>query len=194
MERDSENRWGIDLPSHGMARHCRVLIIALLALALLGGCGQQTPEPTSRPTPMPTATAETTPADLVTVVRSNPDLSELAAALERGDLIDKLSTAGPYTLFAPTDQAFEDLPDSTRQDPDLLVDILLYHVVEGALTIADLAEAATVTTLLGDTLAVGEAANLRIADATIATPDLAAGNGIIHIIDTLLIPPTLGQE
>jgi len=110
-------------------------------------------------------------------------------------LKDALSVEGPFTIFAPTDAAFDQLPEGTIDEllqPENLPDlqrILQHHIVEGSLTAEDVLEAGTLDTLAGTTLEVSmENDEPRVNGAGIATVDLTASNGVIHVIDTVLMP------
>ncbi|MDY0059684.1 MAG: fasciclin domain-containing protein, partial [Myxococcota bacterium] len=119
----------------------------------------------------------------------------LLAAVGAAELAETLSGVGPFTVFAPTDDAFAALPEGTverlLEDPDTLRGILLYHVADGALDAAAVIAAGSVTTLQGGSLAVRSGDDgVFVGDAKVLTPDVPASNGIIHIIDKVLLPPT----
>ncbi len=118
----------------------------------------------------------------------------LVTAIQAAGLVDELKGAGPFTVFAPTDDAFAALPagtlDSLLADPDALAEILLYHVVSGETLAADISDGQEVVTLQGDLVTfVIDGDTVTINDATITATDIAASNGVIHVIDTLLLPP-----
>jgi transforming growth factor-beta-induced protein len=124
-------------------------------------------------------------------------------ALEAANLVDTLKSQGPFTVFAPTDEAFGRLPEGTveglLEDTPALTDVLLYHVVSGDVRAADLAEMETVDTLLEEPLAISiENGEVRINESQVVTADIEASNGVIHVIDSVLLPapsPTgKGQE
>jgi len=134
---------------------------------------------------------------VVDVAVANGSFTTLVTALQATDLDEVLAnTAGKFTVFAPTDAAFDALPDGTLNallaDPDRLSDILLYHVVSGSEIDSAAATAAvgsTVTTANGDEIAVtSNGTDLLINAARVATPDVEASNGVIHVIDSVLIP------
>ena len=123
----------------------------------------------------------------------------LATALEAAGLIDTLKGEGPFTVFAPTDEAFAALPEGTLDtllaDPQgALTDILLYHVVPGKVMAADVVglDGQEVETVGGGmlTVTIGDDGSVMINDATVVTPDVEASNGVIHVIDSVLIPPS----
>jgi len=121
----------------------------------------------------------------------------LVAATQAAGLVETLNTKGPYTVFAPTDDAFAKLPpgtvDSLLKDIPKLTSILKYHVIEGAVPAADVIVHKNLTTLQGQDLNVDAAKwhlhkSVKINDANIITADVKADNGVIHIIDKVLIP------
>lgn len=117
----------------------------------------------------------------------------LLAAAEAAGLVDALSGEGPLTVFAPTDEAFAKLPDGTveglLQDTDTLKGILLYHVVEGKVMSTDLTDDMKAPTLNGGaTVTIDLDDGVMVNNATVVTPDIEASNGVIHVIDTVLLP------
>lgn len=133
------------------------------------------------------------PMDLVDTLINRGNFTQLVAAIQSADVEEKLRSAGPYTILAPTDAAFATLSPDILADPDLLFDIVLYHVIEGKLTSADIANQTFMTTLLGDDLAVTiDGSDLRLDDGVVTERDVDATNGVIHVIDTVLIPPSSG--
>jgi transforming growth factor-beta-induced protein len=140
------------------------------------------------------------PADpkpsIVEIAADNPDFSTLVAALQAADLVDALSGAGPFTVFAPTNAAFEKLADSLHVEvADLLelpklADILLYHVAEGSVNAEQAVELGSIETLQGAPVQVSvRNGDVFINHSRVTTPDIEASNGVIHVIDTVLIPP-----
>jgi len=133
-----------------------------------------------------------------TAASANPELSTLVAAVEAAGLGDTLNGDGPFTIFAPNNGAFDKIPanvlDSILADTELLTSILTYHVVSGeALSSADLAEAGTAATVNGAELAFaldGESLTINGDEAVVVCADVAVGNGIVHIIDSVLQPPS----
>ncbi|TVP84034.1 MAG: hypothetical protein EA347_11500 [Thioalkalivibrio sp.] len=134
-------------------------------------------------------------ACIATVAQRAGEFETLLAAAEAAGLKDALSVEGPFTIFAPTDAAFEQLPEGTIEEllePENLPDlqrVLQHHIVEGSLTAEEVLEAGTLDTLAGTTLEVStENDEPRINGAGITTVDLEASNGAIHVIDTVLMP------
>ena len=135
------------------------------------------------------------PGDIVDVAVTAGQFDTLAAALTAADLVDTLKSDGPFTVFAPTDEAFAALPEGTvksllePENRDQLVAILTYHVVPGKVSAADVVGLSEATTVNGSTIAIKVADNkVRINDATVVATDIAASNGVIHVIDTVILP------
>jgi uncharacterized surface protein with fasciclin (FAS1) repeats len=143
------------------------------------------------------ATEETTD-DLVDVAVASEDFNVLVAAVQEAELEDTLRD-GEFTVFAPTDEAFEALLeelDATQEEllaREDLADILTYHVVEGTVT-SDMLEAGEVTTVNGATVTINLEDGVMVNDATVVTADVEASNGVIHVIDSVLLPPAEDME
>ena len=137
------------------------------------------------------ATAITAP-DLVGVARQAGVFTTLITALEAAGLADTLKGPGPFTVFAPTDEAFDQLPEGTVAkllgDLPALRNVLLYHVVAGALLAGDVVTLKTATTAMGQSITIDTANGARINDATIVQTDIRAANGVIHVINRVLLP------
>ncbi len=119
----------------------------------------------------------------------------LAAALGAAGLVDTVKGAGPFTVFAPTDAAFAKLPAGTidnllkPENKDQLTAILTYHVVSGKVMAADVVKLKEAKTVNGKMIHVKvNGANVMINDATVTSPDIVASNGVIHVIDTVILP------
>ena len=116
----------------------------------------------------------------------------LAQALDAAGLVDTLQSQGPFTVFAPTDEAFAKLPagtlDKLIQNPGQLRAVLLYHVVPGKVTADQVSKRSSAETALGQELTISTAYGVMINDAKVVTPDVMASNGVIHVIDSVLIP------
>ncbi len=134
--------------------------------------------------------------NIVEIAAGNPAFSTLVAAVTAADLATALSGAGPFTVFAPTNDAFAKLPAGTVEDLVLpankakLTAILMLHVVSGTHKAADFADATTdVATLGGEKVTItGKDGSVHVGGAVVVTADLAASNGVIHVIDTVLMP------
>ncbi len=172
--------------------------MALLSLAL-GACGSSSSDTAISP-PQPTPTVSPTPSpapqDIVAIASGNPDFSTLVTALQAADLVGALQAEGPFTVFAPTNAAFAALPAGTVESLLLpenqaeLVRILTYHVVAGLAPSSSLSSGQQVTTLEGSPVTVTlEGGQIRINDSNVIATDIEASNGIIHVIDAVLIPP-----
>ena len=132
---------------------------------------------------------------IVEIAAGNPDFSTLVAALQAADLVDALSGDGPFTVLAPTNEAFAKLPAGTvetllkPENKDKLVAILTYHVVPGKAMAADVVKLTEVTSLEGDTIAiVASEAGVTVDDANVVATDIVASNGVIHVIDAVIMP------
>ena len=114
--------------------------------------------------------------------------------VQQAGLAGTLSTGGPYTVFAPTDAAFAKVPKKTLSalaaDPAKLKAVLLYHVAKGKLTAAQVSRRSSITTLEGATVRIKVAGRtVKVNNARVVKPDVAASNGVIHAINRVLIPP-----
>ena len=116
----------------------------------------------------------------------------LVTAIDRAGLSDVLEHEGPYTVFAPSDEAFAKLPDGAVQSllaaPDTLADVVNYHVVPGRMTAADIVGRISAETLQGEDLAISNNGAIRIDGARVVSGDIEASNGVIHVIDRVLLP------
>jgi uncharacterized surface protein with fasciclin (FAS1) repeats len=119
----------------------------------------------------------------------------LVAAVQAAGLVDTLNGTGPFTVFAPTDEAFAKLPAGTVEDllkpenKDKLVAVLTYHVVPGKVVSADLAGKTTeATTVQGEAVTIDATNGVKVEEATVVTADVEASNGVIHVIDTVILP------
>jgi uncharacterized surface protein with fasciclin (FAS1) repeats len=141
--------------------------------------------------------AQTAPGTIVEVAVGNKSFTTLVAAVKAAGLVETLSGAGPFTVFAPTDEAFAKLPAGTVEElvkpenKEKLTAILTYHVLAGKVMAADAiaADGKMVKTVNGQELAVKvKDGKVMINDATVIIADVAASNGVIHAIDTVLLP------
>jgi transforming growth factor-beta-induced protein len=137
--------------------------------------------------------------DLIEAARQEGSLKTLLKAIEAADLGDVLHGKGPYTLFAPTDEAFEKLPEGRLEDllnhPEELKDVLAYHLVAGGLKEADLAKPTEAETMQGEKIRIQTEDGILVNDAKVVKTDVDATNGVIHTIDTVLsTPPSSGGK
>jgi uncharacterized surface protein with fasciclin (FAS1) repeats len=185
-----------------------VALAAVVSAALLFGACSSSSGKSSAASADPTAPATTAPATtapaqktIVEVAASNPEFSTLVSAVKAAGLADTLSGAGPFTVFAPTNDAFAKLPSGTLdsllkpENKNKLAAILTYHVVAGKVMAADV-KAGTVKTVNGASFTVAvDGNNIVITDgqgdkAKVVQTDIPASNGVIHVIDTVLLPPS----
>lgn len=172
-------------------KHFRALgVVAVLGavLMLLAACGSDAETTT------PAAEPEAQPATIVDIAVGDGRFQTLVAALQAAGLVETLQGEGPFTVFAPTDDAFAKLlagtVDALLQDVPALTDILLYHVVSGNVMAADVVKLDMATTVQGEAVSVTvDGDTVRINDAQVIITDIAAANGVIHVIDTVLVPP-----
>jgi transforming growth factor-beta-induced protein len=171
-----------------MRPHRLLLAIALLGALVLGAA------------PVADAHARhhrACPKDIVQTAKAAGDFSTLLSLVDKTGLTATLESKGPFTLFAPTNEAFAKLPQSTLDalaaDPATLKKILLYHVVSGAVSSSAAATAGSATTVEGETVTFTRTpgGGLEVNNSNVVTPDIAASNGVIHAIDTVLTPPSL---
>jgi uncharacterized surface protein with fasciclin (FAS1) repeats len=136
-------------------------------------------------------------ADIVDTAVAAGTFKTLVAAVQAADLVDTLKGAGPFTVFAPTDDAFAKLPKGTVEgllkDKPKLTAVLTYHVVSGAVKAADVVVHKNITTLQGQDLKIDAAKwhlhkSVKVNDANIVKVDIEADNGVIHVIDKVLLP------
>ena len=133
--------------------------------------------------------------DIVDTAVAAGQFQTLAAALGAADLVETLKSEGPFTVFAPTDEAFAKLPEGTvesllkPENRDQLIAILTYHVVPGKVLAADVVELSKAQTVNGQEVSIKVAdGGVYIDNATVVATDIAASNGVIHVIDTVILP------
>ena len=153
-----------------------------------------TPTPASTPVPTATPMAEVAENTIVDIAVEDGRFTTLVAALSAAGLVETLSGDGPFTVFAPTDSAFGALPSGTVEallgDIPALTDVLTYHVVSGEVLAADVVTLSSATTLQGSEVSVRvENGNVFINDAQVVITDIVGTNGVIHVIDAVLLPP-----
>ncbi|WP_170324795.1 fasciclin domain-containing protein [Ruegeria arenilitoris] len=134
-------------------------------------------------------------ADIVDTAVSAGSFNTLVAAVQAAGLVDTLKGDGPFTVFAPTDEAFAALPEGTvetlllPENKEQLVEILTYHVVPAKVMSGDIAgKRAKVLTVQGDRLSVNAKNGVKVNDAEVIQADIEASNGVIHVVDTVILP------
>jgi uncharacterized surface protein with fasciclin (FAS1) repeats len=132
---------------------------------------------------------------IVELAAVNDDLSTLVAAVQAAGLVGVLSGDGPFTVFAPTNAAFAKLPEGTvasllkPENKDQLTAILTYHVVSGKVKAADVVKLDSAKTVEGSSISISaNAAGVKVNAANVIMTDIAASNGVVHVIDSVLIP------
>ena len=135
--------------------------------------------------------------DIVDLAVATEFLSTLVAAVKAGDLVDVLKGDGPFTVFAPTNDAFAALPEGTLENllkpenKDQLVAILTYHVVPGKVMSTDLSDGQKAATVQGAEVEIKiEGGKVMVSGATVTAADIEATNGVVHVIDKVILPPS----
>jgi len=159
-----------------------VLVVAALAAAAIGASASAS-----------TASKSEGDKNIVQTALAAGQFSTLASLLTKAGLVDTLSTSGPFTVFAPTDAAFAKVPkatlDTLAANPAQLKSVLLYHVVPGRVAAADVVKLTSAKTLEGRSVAIKTVdGSVYIDKAKVTTPNVTASNGVIHVIDSVLIP------
>jgi uncharacterized surface protein with fasciclin (FAS1) repeats len=160
------------------------LLAPLAAVLLVAGCAETMEEPAPAP------------LDIVDTAASAGNFKTLVSLIQEAGLVETLKGPGPFTVFAPTDEAFANLPKGTfyyltrPEHHDELVALLTYHVVPANVTYADIAGQKTaIATMNGAEVFVDGTNGFMVNDATVVQPDIPASNGVIHAIDKVLTPP-----
>ena len=154
----------------------RHFMLAVTAIAVLAGCAS---------TSQPVSLAET--------IAARPQLSTLNGLIIKAGLTDTLKSAGPFTVFAPTNEAFAKVPAKTMEalasDPAQLKAVLTYHVISGKVMLADVKNGNS-KTVNGANVALSRAGDfMTVEEALVQMPDVSALNGVVHIVDSVLLPP-----
>ena len=179
-----------------------VVAVTALTLAACGGSSDDTATDTAETTSEEMAAEETESGmeeeagvgTIVDVASNTEGFSTLVAAVGAADLGDTLNSEGPFTVFAPTDDAFAALPPGVLdalllpENKDTLAKILTYHVVPGAVMAADVTDG-DVATVEGQTVTLSTADGVTVNGATVIQADVVADNGVIHVIDAVILPP-----
>lgn len=171
-------------------------MVAGLAV-LVAACGGGDAEPEAAPAQVEEAVVEEAveaPGNIVEVAAAAGSFNTLLAAAEAAGLAEVLATGGPFTVFAPTDEAFAALPEGTVEallaDPEALANILLYHVVEGIVTSEQVVGLTSAPSLQGSEISImAHDGMVMVDDATVIAVDIEASNGIIHVINAVILPP-----
>lgn len=174
----------------------KTISLLCLALSTVACAAKDTPAtPTQNPDEAATAEADAPVApdqNIVEVAVAAGSFTTLATALEAAGLVETLQGPGPFTVFAPTDEAFAALPegalDALLADPEALKKVLLAHVVSGEVKAADVGGMSEATAMSGDVLPIDVSEGVKIGAATVTQADVMASNGVIHVIDTVILP------
>lgn len=131
-------------------------------------------------------------SDIVETAVAAGDFDTLVNAVKAAGLVDTLKGDGPFTVFAPTDEAFAKLPQGTLNallaDKEKLTEVLTYHVVSGKLMAADVVKTDAVRTVQGSSARIDTSSGVKIDDANIVKTDIETSNGVIHVIDHVILP------
>lgn len=172
----------------------RIIAAVAASTLLFAACGSD--DTASDTTVAVDTTMAAEPGTIVEVASANEDFSTLVAAITAAGLGETLSGEGPFTVFAPTNEAFAALPAGLldklllAENKDVLVKILTYHVLAGEVMAAAVT-AGDATTVEGSTIAITTEGGVKVNDATVTATDVPASNGVIHMIDKVLVPPTV---
>jgi uncharacterized surface protein with fasciclin (FAS1) repeats len=137
--------------------------------------------------------------DIVDTAVGAGQFTTLVALVQQAGLVDTLKSKGPFTVFAPTDAAFKKLPkklvDAVTSDKKLLTEVLTYHVIAGDVRSTALKNGMNAKTVQGETIKVTiNGSNVRFNNAKLVKADIDTSNGVIHIIDTVILPPTVAKK
>jgi uncharacterized surface protein with fasciclin (FAS1) repeats len=178
----------------------RFALAAVVAASMfVAACGEDKDDAAVATTAAPAeTTAPAAAGDIVAVASGNPDFSTLVAAVQAAGLVETLQGAGPFTVFAPTNEAFAALPAGLvdklllPENKETLAKILTYHVVSGKVMAADV-KAGDVPSVEGSniTVAVADGKVSLNGSSNVVATDVAASNGVIHVIDAVILPPGL---
>ena len=170
-------------------RRSAIAAVALAAALTLSACGSDDMD-----TAAETTTEQATTGTIVDVAVGAGNFTTLVAAVTAADLVETLSGEGPFTVFAPTDEAFAALPAGVLdalllpENKAILAQILTYHVVSGKVLAADVTDS-DVATVEGQTIKLSTANGVTVNGATVVAADVMASNGVIHAIDAVILPP-----
>jgi uncharacterized surface protein with fasciclin (FAS1) repeats len=173
-----------------------IIAIAAASVLLLSACGADDSTTDTTVAAGDDTEMSTEVGNIVAVAQGNEDFSTLVAAITAAGLGDALSGAGPFTVFAPTNAAFEALPAGLLEklllpeNKEVLTKILTYHVVSAKVMAADVT-AGDVTTLEGSAFAVTTEGGVKVNTSNVTATDIPASNGVIHVIDAVLVPASV---
>ena len=174
----------------------KVIALAMVAVISLSACGSDSSDAVDTTVAEAEAPAEAVAGDIVAVASGTEGFSTLVAAVTAAGLVGTLQGAGPFTVFAPNDAAFAALPAGLLdklllpENLAVLTSILTYHVVSGKIMSTDVM-AGDAPSVEGSTIALGTTDGVQVNDATVIAADVEASNGVIHVIDKVLVPPTV---
>jgi len=156
-----------------------VLIVALASgYALAGDCGDKSATHAAK--------------DIVDTAVEAGSFQTLVTAVQAAGLVETLKGEGPFTVFAPTDEAFAKLPSGTLeallQDKEALTKVLTYHVVPGRVMAADVVNLTSAETVQGQSIRIDASSGVRVDDANVVKTDIVTSNGVIHVIDSVILP------
>lgn len=176
----------------------KIFGVSVIAVALLAACSSNEGATTSTEgsTPAEEVTVINVPGNIADVARSNGEFSTLVAALTAAGLVEILQGDELLTVFAPTDAAFANLPAGLLEklllpeNEEILIAILTYHVVSGRVTSAEL-ESGEILSNEGSPLSIFNNGFIRVNSANVVLADVEASNGVLHVLDTVLVPPSI---
>lgn len=164
-------------------------ITTLLAMLMLTGCATNASTPSAMSSSMETTDAK---KDIVDTAVAAGDFSTLVVAVQKAGLVETLKGKGPFTVFAPTDEAFAKIPSEKLQallaDKDALTAVLTYHVVPGKVMAKDVVKLSSAKTVQGGNIEIDTSNGVRVDGANVIKTDILTSNGVIHVIDTVMMP------
>lgn len=184
-------------------RRTAIAVVSVAAALTLSACSSSSDEASNAETSAAVEESAIEEADdmvgeasvgtIVDVASANPDFSTLVAAIGAAGLVETLNGEGPFTVFAPTNEAFAALPPGVLdalllpENKDALTKILTYHVVPGSVMSADITDG-DVVTVEGQSVTISTADGVTVNGATVVTADIVTDNGVIHVVDAVLVP------
>lgn len=160
-----------------------ILAMALAAPALAGSCSSSAQKASANQS-----------SDIVDTAIAAGSFNTLVKAVKAAGLVDVLKSAGPFTVFAPTDEAFAQVPAETLNallaDPEALKQVLTYHVVPGKVMAQDVVQLASAQTVQGQSVTIDTSSGVKVDGANVIKADIMTSNGVIHVIDKVILPNT----